>query len=103
VDDLVKALGIDSGISKSEYRGSAPTSTWKWRRSVTARHVGVGLDHGSAASSGKPRTSRLYGGIEFSSTLSHGSEVEQLRGNTSTRFPLLRDGFGRKRLLEFQN
>jgi hypothetical protein len=46
VDDLVKALGIDSGISKSEYRGSAPTSTWKWRRSVTARHVGVGLDHG---------------------------------------------------------
>jgi transposase-like protein len=37
VDDLVKALGIDSGISKSECRGSAPTSTWKWRRSVTAR------------------------------------------------------------------
>jgi putative transposase len=29
VDDLVKALGADSGISKSRCRGSAPTSTRK--------------------------------------------------------------------------
>ena len=35
--------------------------------------------------------------------LSRVQEVQQLRGNTSTRFPLLQDGFECKRLLEFQN
>ena len=37
VDDLVKALGIDSGISKSEVRGSVPISTLRCRPSATGR------------------------------------------------------------------
>jgi putative transposase len=35
VDDLVRALGADSGISKSESAGSAPTSTMRWPPSGT--------------------------------------------------------------------
>ena len=36
VDDLVKALGADTGISKSEVSRSAPTSTKRSARSATA-------------------------------------------------------------------
>jgi transposase-like protein len=32
VDDLVRALGADTGISKSEVSGSAPNSTPRSRR-----------------------------------------------------------------------
>src|SRR5215467_12754320 len=43
VDDLVKAPGADSGISKAKCRGSAPTWTPRWRRSGTGPWPGSRL------------------------------------------------------------
>ena len=54
VDDLVKALGADTGISKSEVLGSAPTWTTRSRRSAT----GAWPSSRSRTSSSTPPTAR---------------------------------------------